>query len=119
MAKDCFTRHYADLTRAIAGAGPLQIANALVAKGLVGQHVADGVANAKGEGNYEHATRIMQDISALITVVPKEITSFLEVLDDSEGLACKTEVAKMRKERKEQIRNMTCVLILHSRHVLL
>ena len=102
MAKDCLTRHYADLTRAIAGASPLEIANALVAKGLVGQHVSDGVANAMGEGKYQQATRIMQDISALIAVVPKAITSFLEVLDDFGGLACKTEVAEMRKERKEQ-----------------
>ena len=102
MAKECFIRHYASLTEAVAGASPLEIANALVAKGLVGQHVADGMANAMGEEKFMQASRVLQDVFALISVEPKAISSFLEVLDHSGGPTYKTVVATMRKERKKQ-----------------
>ena len=102
MAKDCFTDHYATLTKAIAGASPLAIATALVQERLVGQHVVDSVQNARGEGNFDQATRIMFHVEALITVDADAIFSFLDVLDKSGAPACKTVVVEMRKHRKAQ-----------------
>ena len=102
MAKDCFTSHYNTLTKAIAGASPLAIATALKQKDLVGQHVVDGVQNARGEGNFEQAMRIMFDVEALINVNASAIFTFLDVLYNSGAPVCETVVAEMRQHRKTQ-----------------
>ena len=84
----------ADLTNAIKAALPAIIGDQLVQSGLISQDIMDFET---GLSMYEKAQKIMKAVSTHISLDPKSIMNFIQVLEDSKDPSCNKQARKMSK----------------------